>query len=102
MHTHTLLYKILVEDVLGEARTPTVSDDFIREWPRVLKAINRTKQTGENSEVFISGRSHKYENYDSGGEVKIKVVTIPKDKEIRAVILCNPGRALADRKKLGR
>ena len=80
MHTHTLLYKILVEDVLGEARTPTVSDDFIREWPRVLKAINRTKQTGENSEVFISGRSHKYENYDSGGEVKIKVVTIPKDK----------------------
>ena len=81
MHTHTLLYKILVEDVLGEARTPTVSDDFIREWPRVLKAINRTKQTGENSELYISGMAHKYSNYESGGEVKIKVVTIHKDND---------------------
>lgn len=46
MHTHTLLYKILVEDVFGEAKTPSISDDFKSQWPKVLNAIHSVQRTG--------------------------------------------------------
>ena len=79
MHTHTLLYKILVEDVLGEAKTPSISDDFKSQWPKVLNAIHYVQRTGQDQELFISGKSHKYENYKSGGDVKIKI-TVKKHR----------------------
>ena len=82
MHTHTLLYKILVEDVFGEAKTPTVASDF--EWPKVLMAINLVKRTGKTQEFFVTGKSHKYKNYGTGGDVEIKVTVIKKPADVEA------------------
>ena len=79
MHTHTLLYKILVEDVLGEAKTPSISDDFKSQWPKVLAAINLVKRTGRDQELTITGKSHKYENYESGDDVKIKITVVKSE-----------------------
>jgi hypothetical protein len=78
MHTHTLLYKILVEDVFGEANAPTVPNDFKSQWPEVSMAIDLVKRTGRTQELFITGKSHKYKNYGTGGDVKMKVTAIYK------------------------
>ena len=78
MHTHTLLYKILVEDVFGEANAPTVPNDFKSQWPEVSMAIDLVKRTGKTQELFVTGKSHKYKNYGTGGDVKIKITVINK------------------------
>ena len=82
MHTHTLLYKILVEGLFGEAKTPTVAGDF--EWPKVLMAINLVKRTGRSQELFVTGKSHKYKNYGTGGDVEIKVTVVKKPANVEA------------------
>ena len=72
MHTHTLLYKILVEDIFGEAKTTSISEDFKSEWPKVLEAIKTVERTGRAQQLFISGKSVSYKNY----EAKMKVIKI--------------------------
>lgn len=84
MHAHTLLYKILVEDVFGEAKTPSISDDFKSAWPKVLEAINAVKRTGRAQEFFISGKSVNYKNYRSDEDIKMKVTVTTKDGGISA------------------
>ena len=85
MHAHTLLYKILVEDVFGEAKTPSISEDFKAAWPKVLDAIKQVQRTGRAQELFITGKSVSYKNYEPQGDIKMKVTVVTKeDGEIGA------------------
>jgi hypothetical protein len=68
IHCFTKAYEYLLE-----AKTPSISEDFKAAWPTVLNAIKQVQRTGRAQELFITGKSVSYKNYEPQGDIKMKV-----------------------------
>jgi len=79
IHCFTKAYEYLLE-----AKTPSISEDFKDAWPTVLNAIKQVQRTGRAQELFITGKSVSYKNYEPQGDIKMKVTVVPKEDGISA------------------